>query len=156
MDIVIINPNSCVPENCPLEKRCPVGPTPGISCKIKVDYLAVVTTDLSDMFKSNLNDPDISIKLQYMLIPLFEQLLHVKMAYTTHNKILMGKGVNPLLREVRQIIESVTKVLSTMEVTGKKTKVADLESANGKNGYYEMLFNDGVASVEHSTGFSEN
>ena len=109
------------------------------------------------MFPKMKEDPSFNIIQNYMLVPLFEQLLYVKMAYSVYNGTFMGKGVNPLLKEMRQIIESLIKVLSMIEKPGNKKKdIKKIEALGGNTSYYDMLFTDGVASVETPVGLQNN
>jgi hypothetical protein len=148
---------SCDPDRCPLSEDCPEGPMPGLPCYLKEEYSKFVDQSIATTFVKMTESPETELRVNVLLKPLFEQLLHLRISELKHNSVYHGTKVNPLFRELRQCILAINSIL-TEAVKAYKVDVPDapaetggLELLRGK-GYYEMLCYDGQASVENRVG----
>ena len=80
------------------------------------------------------------------------------MAELQDPEVMKGRFANPIIKEIRQTIMAIDKVLTeaikAYYGTHKKSKNKDPLDTTSK-GYYEMLLSDGVASVEANVGPSQ-
>ena len=152
--------SKCDPEQCPIVDSCPVGPTPHLPCEIKKLFHESLHDHISNAFMELHNHPDVALRLNFLLKPLFEQLLKLRMVETAHPNIITTNkygisGINPLLKEIRQTVLAIDKILvealRAYHDIKKATKSDDPLGIAGK-GYYEMLLIDGQGSVQERVG----
>lgn len=149
---------NCDPDSCPIAENCPVGPVPHLPCRIKEEFDNALNDRLADTFHQLDKHPEVSVRLNFMIKPLFEQLLRLRIAEISDPAIMKGRFVNPILKEIRQTILAIDKVLTeTMKsyygLNRTKNSKDPLDATS--KGYYEMLLTDGAGSVETSTSLAD-
>ena len=154
----------CKPDDCPLAERCPIGPTPNLPCEYKQKFLEELNHNIARSFRDIDASPEVSIRVNMMLKPLFEQLLQLRMAEHANPDALFGTKANPLMKEIRQVILAIDKV---MQETVRLYHQGPVNNGSGKSnrqgnplamadrGYYAMLIEDGQASVEERKGIED-
>ena len=152
--------SKCDPEQCPIVDSCPVGPTPHLPCEIKALFHNSLHNHIANAFLELHHHPDVSLRLNFLLKPLFEQLLRLRMAETAFPNIVATNkygvtGINPILKEIRQTVLAIDKILvealrSYNDL--KKGKKSDNPLGMTGKGYYEMLLIDGQSSVQDRVG----
>ena len=157
---------TCNPEECPLEETCPVGPTPNLPCKIKAAFLDELNDQFAKSFKDIDSNPDVKIRVNMMLRPLFEQLLSLRMAERKNGAALFGTKANPLMKEIRQVILAIDKVITETvrlqhegpirHTANKKPDRPGSALDMGSKSYYEMLMIEGTGSVEKRVGIDDH
>lgn len=151
----------CDPERCPMADKCPVGPVPNLPCKIKKMFMSELNDQLALSFKNIDEVPEVRLRVNIMLKPLFDQLLDLQMARLANPEALFGTKANPLMKEIRQVIQTIDKVFNETvrlynqgpEDFMRNKKEQKMQMAD--HGYYEMLVLDGQASVEERKGIEE-
>lgn len=152
--------SKCDPDQCPIVDSCPVGPTPHLPCEIKSLFHDSLHDHISNAFMELHHHPDVALRLNFLLKPLFEQLLRLRMAETAYPQIVaINKygvtGVNPILKEIRQTVLAIDKILvealRNYHDIKRKDKSDDPLGMTGK-GYYDMLLIDGSRSVQERVG----
>lgn len=153
----------CRPDECPLAENCPIGPTPNLPCDYKQKFLFELNTNIALAFKDIDASPEVSIRVNLMLKPLFEQLLQLRIAEIAAPEALFGTKANPLLKEVRQVILAIDKILNETirlyhqgpanEGTWKNKGGNPLNMAD--RGYYEMLLVDNQGDVSERKGIED-
>lgn len=148
---------SCEPDKCPLADECPNGPMPGLPCYLKEEYSKFVDRAVATTFVHMDKSSETNLRVNTLLKPLFEQLLHLRIGELKNKSVYHGKTINPIFRELRQCILAINTVLvdavKAYKADGNEVppKSGGLEMLKGK-GYYEMLCYDGQASVEKRVG----
>ena len=154
----------CKPDDCPLADKCPIGPTPNLPCEYREKFLAELNHNIARSFKDIDASPEVSIRVNLMLRPLFEQLLQLRLSELANPDPLFGTKANPLMKEIRQVILAIDKV---MQETVRLYHQGPVNNGSGKSnrqgnplgmadrGYYEMLVIDDQASVEERKGMMD-
>ena len=127
-------------------------------CDIKQLFQESLQDHIAETFTELHKHPDVSLRVNFLLKPLFEQLLRLRMVESANTHVYQGKGVNPILKEIRQTILAIDKVLaealkSYYDVSNLKSINAPIEDVTSK-GYYEMLLSEGSTSVEERVGIT--
>ena len=121
-------------------------------CEMQGMFTEALDDNLRDVFDQLSNYPDVSLRVNFLLKPLFEQLLRLRMAELANPAVYAGKSINPILKEIRQTIIAIDRVLSE---TLKDYRVTKPEKSITSKSYYDMLLSDGVSSVETRVGVSD-
>ncbi len=157
----IISYINCDPDMCPISDTCPVGPTPYQPCEIKKSFDGYLNNTLASTFAQLERHPEVSLRLNLLLKPLFEQLLRLRMEEISNPRIMSGRFINPVIKEIRQTVLAIDKVLTEAVkayygIYKKKDLTIDSDPLGTTNkGYYEMLLTDGSPSVETNVGPSQ-
>lgn len=153
-----MNIEFCDPAKCPIEKTCPVGPVPNLACPLKQKYIGQVTKYIGEMFPEAHKHAEVSLRTEFMLVPLFEQLLRLRIAEHANSEVIIGGKVNPLLKEIRQTLLTIDTMVSKIAENFKNRIATPGKGAgagtplDGMN-YYEMLMHEGTAEVDERVGF---
>ncbi len=160
----LISLENCNPDTCPLVSICPTGPTPNMPCSMKSAFDESLTRRISLMFKDLGESSETRLRLDFLLRPLFEQLLRLRMAEIANPEALLvlesgAKRINPLLAEIRSTITTINKILTETVKAYKDSKNKKLSPDGSLNqvttkGYYEMLAAEGNDIVEEHTGIT--
>lgn len=150
--IAPLNALICSPQACPIGQNCPIGPMPNLKCKLKEKYTKDVSSSIKNMFPMLTKDPVIMMKVEFLLIPLFDQLLKLKMAEYAHFNVIAQGKINPILAEMRKTIRAIEVMVDSI-VEKQDKAVTDMDTINKGDSYYDMLFTDGVTSVDERVGF---
>jgi len=147
----------CLPEKCPVAEKCTVGPMPNSPCPVKTGFMDYISESLAMTFKDIDERPEVSIRVNLLIKPLFEMLLKLRMAEHGTNSVYFGGKMNPVYKEIRSTMAAINIVLKdTQDIynpDSNKPGPKQLRNAIGGN-YYEMLLGDGVTSVEERIGVS--
>lgn len=160
----------CDPESCPLAQadKCPIGPLPNMPCTIRSAFIEEFNLQIARSFKDIDSNPNVKLRVNMMLRPLFEQLLDLRMAQSANSDALFGTKANPLMKEIRQVILAIDKVITETvrlyhDGPSKQSAALIARNAAGKDplnmggkSYYDMLIIDGNATVEERTGIDDN
>ena len=114
-DLVDLNTPSlaiCNPEKCPIAETCPIGPTPHAPCEIKKMFIEELNTQLALSFKNIDEVPEVRLRVNIMLKPLFEQLLDLQMAKMANPEALFGTKANPLMKEIRDVMKVINLIFN--------------------------------------------
>lgn len=135
----------CEPEKCPIAEKCPIGPVPHMPCSIRVEFNNSLSDHLAEMFPDISNNPEISIRVNYLLRPLFEQLLQLKL----FEQVTGIKTISKLNEDIRKTVMAIDKVLvnTIKSYNGHFGKKAGMGELTNKS-YYDMLLAEGNTSVE--------
>lgn len=154
-ELMVVAPLSvviCSPATCPIGENCPIGPMPNLKCEIKSKYTLDVQQRVIDMFPMLNTDPVIRMKVDFLLVPLYEQLMKLRMAEYAHFRVIAGGKINPIMAELRKTSAAIEKLVDG--ITEKQgNNIDDMKSANKGVAYYDMLFTDGITSVDERVGF---
>lgn len=146
----------CDHEDCPIVEKCPVGPVPHMPCPLKEQYSGYVDRTMNRIVDSSLNPEETSFRVATLLKPLFDQLLSLRIADLGRRSVYAGAKANPVLREVRQTIQVINTVLTeTLKEASKekpKPVLKDVKKGLMNKGYYDLLLQDGVKSVDTRVG----
>ena len=120
----------CNKEECPIYKSCPY-PKSG-KCKIRKHYLNHCLKILNQV-PSKL-DKLASMKIGFNILPLYSQLIGFKILAHSLSLVSDGKKINPVFKEIREVIKLISVLLRDLE---PKEKVNE---AVGTSDYYDSLF----------------
>ena len=154
-ELLVVAPLSavtCHPQTCPIGENCPIGPMPNLQCTLKSKYTKDVQMRIKEMFPMLISDPVIMMKVEFLLVPLYDQLMKLRMAEFAHFKVIAGGKINPIMAELRKTSAAIEKMVDgIVEKQGKN--IDEMQSANGGESYYDMLFTEGITSVDERVGF---
>ncbi len=143
----------CDPDICPIALKCPIGPMPNMPCEIKVTFNHSLNDHLADMFPDISENPEIALRVNYLLRPLFEQLLQLKL-FESVAVLKDLAGINDSMRKTVMAIDKVlvNTVKSYNGHFGRKDKIGELTDQS----YYDLLLTEGVTSVEQGQDVLNN
>lgn len=119
----------CTKEECPIYDTCPYDKK-GI-CKIRSHYLDHVLKTLNTI--PDKMDKLASLKIGFSIIPLYNQLINLKIEAYNAPVMFAGK-VHPLYREIRECIRTISLLLK--DLTPEEVSI----SSAGDQSYYDSLF----------------
>lgn len=139
-DIMIMNSIPMCSEECFTYGDCVY--RGDVRCGLRVNYLKVVMKGLEGYVKEI--DSMEAMKISFLLIPLFLQLVDMKLyLYDLGiNGVMLGNRIHPVYAEIRSVIREINFMLkeSGVGIRGKKENLDDsLVLMNGDNGYYDKL-----------------
>jgi len=152
----LITTNLCDPDRCPIADNCPVGPIPGLDCRLRQDFTTYIEDQVTVSFKEMDSVPLLRARVDLLLKPLLEQYLHLRMAQSGHSYVVAEGKINPLYSEIRQTITSLNKLMTDLVSSSKEHKKSEGFKTMTTSNYYDMLLVDGKASVEDTVGPSVN
>lgn len=140
----------CRKKECPLFEECQYHKDVTKKCKLQVHYLrSALDITLSNLPSKSPSEYTLS-KVGLHLLPLYKQLITMKMLEHTLRSPEVGEGgkvkIHPVYKEIRQINKDIDMVLKDLEVNGsiKKDLLPNLppaakEHLHGSEGYYEQM-----------------
>lgn len=142
-DSVPVCTTTCIAYNqCPKRIKEDVLNPP--KCAVRVRYLEAVLGTLKLGIKRK--DAITVHKIGMMLIPLYNQLVGMKIAELSMNQdnnVMFGAKINPIYKEMRSTIQLIDKILDGFNIKGGHIgapgTVTDTE-INGNGAYYDTLF----------------
>jgi len=138
-----------------MKDACPTGPTPYQPCQIQALFDNSLNDALAAAFSAIDDKPEVSLRVNFLLRPLFEQLFRLRMLEFSNKNLMIGRSINPVLKEIRQTIMAIDKVLAETIKTYQSAKPANLRNTLETESYYDMLLSHGVGSVEEPAGFPD-
>lgn len=133
---------------------------PNLDCPLKTKYIGQVTKYIAEMFPEAAKHPEVSLRTEFMLVPLFEQLLRLRIAEHASSAVMVAGKINPLLREIRSTLLTIdTMVGKIAESFDKRIGVPKAGQIPGNGvpldgqNYYDMLMYEGTAEVDERLGF---
>ncbi len=112
----------CDVDTCPIEGTCPYSKIG--TCGLRRSYQKHVVDSVLSCFKEM--TPDIMLKVGMHLIPLYSQLVHMKVHSLNAPAMVISRGSlvpNPIFKEIRAIIREVSVCMDSLgmprELLGK-------------------------------------
>ena len=131
-------------EDCAIFQQCEthgLGANPGFACPVWARYGQMLASRLSMMFPDA--DPMLLFRQDFLLTPLLEQLLILRMEQGTHKgRVTRGNTAEAFMREMRQCISIIDGILSGMGEHYRLLKEDRRLTSCGigaGTGYYGML-----------------
>lgn len=131
-------------EDCKLYETCPYDKTK-TRCNLRKSYIENILKTLTKSVKDP--DPITLIRIGMLLVPLFNNLIDLKIEKHTKRGRVMGmKGnISPVMKEMRETIKQVDSMLLSMGVqTPGNTKGSTLNNLlHGDSSYYDEMIGGG-------------
>lgn len=132
-------------EECPAYGICEYRPTPAGRCTFMHKYLQSIIDGLLAVEKE-LTDDQLK-RFGFMVLPLYQQLIMLKIETVPLKSAIIGKGVgskvHPVYKEIREVIKAIDAQLDKIGVSIPVKEPESPEDAmdmeEGDPGYYERI-----------------
>lgn len=128
--------NDCQGDECPVLDQCSYKKYG--KCGLRRRYIEhVIKSYITSI--DRLDSLDLQ-RIGSLLVPLWDQLCRLKMEEVAILKVFDGKGINPVLKNIREVIKTIIHVEKTCKLDRKGEKVDPMDlSQFGDPDYYESL-----------------
>ena len=150
--------DACDPERCPLKNICKYGSD--IKCTVMGQYMKSVSEVIINNFYESLDEP-VLYRMGIHLMPLYRQLfkmkfseIMIKQAMELNDK--SGWKVNPVYREIREIIKTIEWMWNRLGLTKLAKDEAvlppseDVDSFFTTGNYYDQMEKEVMKEMEVS------
>ena len=135
----------CDPESCPIVELCPYNKNG--NCTLRVNYQKHVVDTVLNSIKEI--TPEQMLKVGMHLIPLYTQLIQMKMLALNADPMVVARGAmvpNPIFKEIRIIIREVSACLRDIGISGetllKGGGIPAVANDKGSTTYYDSLLEE--------------